>query len=570
MAIVYKTITLNFGADFEYSLDNGITWLTGAANTDYDVAPIEDGSGKVKVRSVNSITNIPVKANTQSNIKSVNIRNGSTLTTLASAFKDFPALEKFRMSNMPLLTSMYHTLHSCSTIRAKDVHFDGALPLLTNVNGLFYGSSLDFVPSIDLSNVSDMSHWCRGTPIRYLPDLDYSSVTLATYAFAYTPNLKYVPDISIELTSIFSYLFTDSSDSRTEYIGVLSLNKASDMRDLFSGRRNLIACGLSLNRVEANIQNLNAYSTNNMYFNTPNLKRPYAELVTNLSSIETGSMFVGISDNLEYPSQYEKDQLDIDQTYSSDHSNDWLPYILLLSEHNNPNVIGCNSISLQDSSYVAYKDGTYQKGNIHGYVEDLTLGATTPTTTTTNRVEIYDTNKLIEISGTSLNTYSDIAGSTLVSTVNTGASIKSIYIDKANTYVYVLTGSINTNVVADVNPLQQTLKRFLISDLSEDVGFGVKNITNPLLSEVQNIILEGDLSPVKMIRSKYAINGSALVVSSTEISTYSDISMSTKTSSELLSFWYNTISRHNVIGDGYVLSNTIDGNVITVVLPDRV
>ena len=564
----FKDIELQFGVDFEYSVDDGVNWLAGTSNTVYTVAPESNGNGKVKVRSANSVTSIPARNINKSSIKEINIKNGSSLTSLAYTFNGFSSLEGIRLKDCDNVTSLLRAFSGTVSLDSNKVHFDTSFTNLTNTSSCFDSSGITHAPNIDLTKVTNASSMYVNSKIKSIANLNLPVATTIGNMLDGT-DVEIVGSMNCPIASSPSSLFYNCK--KLEFIGETNLNKVTSMYRVVVNAEKLKIFGLKINRVEANYQDSNINSSDS-YQGCHNLISPYKEIQTK-SSIINQNMFNNIESDapVNYPSQEEIDGLGVDQTYLSDHSVDWIPYITEMYRKNNINLVGSISINSAGGTYYRIKNNEYIRGKTGSPISSTSFDYNQPITTAfgTKKVTFYDNGtKSITYNNSDLETFSDIIGTTSVATATTSSVIKSICINDAEDAVYVLLGSINLDKTNN-SSFNQEIKKYSLPSLTLDAGFGTKTITNDPLNENIYLQLSSDSSQLKLISNQFSIGATQLEKTRTVVKYYSDYDLSILRDTFHMDDIYDVFFENHIVKRMIVMLNSTSGDTFEIILPDR-
>jgi len=172
MNIKTYPVSLDFPYEYEYSIDDGATWTTVNANTRTNIPGADLPASKmVKVRSSSASAttfNADYVGARERVLHSVNIKNGSELTTLYQAFKD-TAIDKVQILNVDKVESADGAFYRSD---ASQVNI-ASMPLCTNFTNTFAYANIKELSNIrgSRSAATNFYYTFRGCNINLLGEV---------------------------------------------------------------------------------------------------------------------------------------------------------------------------------------------------------------------------------------------------------------------------------------------------------------------------------------------------------------------------------------------------------------
>ena len=526
----FYPVLLHFDVEVDYSKDNGVTWLTLPEDTALEIQPDElPSNGRVKVRTVNTLTSLDRdKLQFRSRLyKSINIRNGRSLTTLADVFRD-SVIGTLRIANIPNVQSLATTCHRS----IMDNFIMPYAPVVTTAANMFeyaYVKAINSITAPKLTHGMLMFKDLRGN--NYMGDLTLGkdSSGVGVRSFMQNASITIFPSLDI------NYLcHTDASSppsNSPEYrVGQNMLYGLNTPYILYS-KIELNLTGYSTYSTTAGYSSMLAYckskftgldfyisKDSNIYatryiFRGQELQYPFSRIVRHYGEID--GLFLS-SPNIAI-TEVDKEILEDSNIFKVIELPDWLPDLMVLQDIENvTEIIGKTSFGNLALSPVMYKENggtlteylceTVDNFDTAVFKETVIAGVLDKRFTCKNGFQTIQ-------DGADLKTYNEV--DLLLSTIS-GVTALGANLNQDGTRLYVVTGD-----VLDPNNLTVQFVTNTVTEYDTSTGTVVDSfvVTTVGNEQVEGVYKPQDESGIHILKTYYESNSVYLIPNSSQIET---------------------------------------------------
>jgi len=203
MRIKYMPIKVGLSEAYQYSVDDGDTWISAGANVVVDIDPetVTAPNKKVMVRSSGDIQTIdPESFGLHDRLyNSINIKNGNSLLNIDNLFKD-AVVKNIRVKNVDNVVS---AIESFCNVIAETVDI-GHLKSVNRLDSAFMNSIVGVLSDIKISEgqnyVDSTSNMFYYAKIGIMGDVEMKGIAIgSTYAMFYHSDIEFFPYIDMKL-----------------------------------------------------------------------------------------------------------------------------------------------------------------------------------------------------------------------------------------------------------------------------------------------------------------------------------------------------------------------------------
>ena len=571
----FMPVAIGLTEDYEYSLDDGSTWIQVNGGSKTVVEPETLPSSKiVKVRS-SSENNTSIDKGLFDLAYRIydefNIKNGKSLTAVNDLFK-YANINKIRLANINNVTNASHCFYGSSS----KIIFVDKMPLILNTSAMFMYSNSEIVSNIIMSEqggiVDDASSMFREAKVKILGDILLNGDAIM--------NMN-----SIFLNSDIEFFpYFNLATSRRQRHGI---NPSYGMQYMIKGMRSKYMLECTISEIDDGIgsqtsnsnsflSNIYAFQGNQFKFSGLNIFRsgPISDSGIDANPFRfMGSgvvtpfrMISGSGCRPLYSSSYsnftngssignyisEAEYTKAKQIGGKLYFPNWFPDVIELESYQNDEMIGVTSMLAKDYNLEIRKGSISKKAiNISGYYDKF--GESTPVSiladqvySSRNGVRAYRNSNVVTIyeDDQSVRKIIDVGSDAIAGNLSsTGEHMMIVYGDRYDT------------VVGGTQQLTGSIKKFntITGVLVEDIA-----ITLPENTEITGVWYPSDESNLQVIVTYYDENDSANNTSK----------IITRKVNGIFLPEYSLSSIVNIVGPNYwednefVCINNLTGNII--------
>ena len=517
--MIIKKYPMKIGFDFpyEYSVDNGSTWVNKASGEYVDIAG-EDlpANNRIKIRSNDSTATKITRQNTGIDkrlVSNVNLKQGQLLTDLSEAFRYIVA-DKLKIQRIPLVDNVAHLARNAS-LNVFDID---AMPSVTNAYAMLYQSNIKQVSNLYFGSPNRIDFSYLLSSLRAMQVGNIVINNMETVANKYK---RFVHTAKIELFPNFDITYTGHSSDDVEYAfqyiksKYLLSNKIKSVgtyNNLMSGQHgvahtDILFSGLDVEYSCSNGSNLDySFSYNNK------LISPFSRLIYtstgNSSNVDVDLMFQNspLINKDKYKALESKYRYDIIENV------DWLPDIIVLEEYTAKTGIFNGELSAFTNKIVRIDNGKkYVSKHIDRHDEYLSFEEPISHTYASDKVWFARNGNYVVVDGADTKVY--LSNDTLVTTISGVIANKVSFSNDATSFALLSGDEIDKNSNVDQN-LSQQLKIYSATDGSILRTTQITLLQNESIDGIYYTDIDNGISS---LYTQYDIQGSVKISQSSKI-----------------------------------------------------
>ncbi len=555
----YYPVKLHFDVAIEYSKDNGANWLTLPADTPINISPEElPANGRIKVRTAETIESLdPAKLEFDSRLfKAVNIKNGRTLTTTNSLFKN-STIDTIRVANIPALINAEHMFE----YGIFNNIIMGYAPSVTNINNFMYRASVKAFDGIRLPVCTYADSSFREIKNNtYMGDIIFDTPVHILNGF-YGAEIKVMPYIELNgfdnkgsyysCSGLFSKLKSKYMlYSKFNFAGSSNESNLFENTELKFSGADLIVPSSSLKRY--------------WFANSSDLIYPWSRLIKKSGEMEyIFNNSANITDDL---TDTERDRIqNQSDAYVISELPNWMPEITELEAFDGiDNAIGINFTSANGLKIVSYieKSGVFYRLDaiaIDNY-DSVTYSKTIEPTFTKDNKVVYSRNGSYALQdGADVKVHS--SDGALLATLD-GLTIKAMNLNSNASKLFVVTGGSFDKLNMDHQTIANDIKVF---DVASATQIDTYTVTLEQDEEVVGVYCPSDDSHINIVKTKWYVFDAAEMhqrMLSSTVDSYTEIG-GTKYSINL-TYPVNLVTNHHVEDNEFNCLDTINGKHVRI------